>query len=66
MKFEIIVGGKLRHTIEAENMEMAYRGFGTWYNPETHVTIRNPKTNEQHTYTRKLDNAENLLEIIQH
>lgn len=66
MKFEIIVAGKLRHTIEANSMEMAYLGFGTWYNPETPVTIRNPQTNEQCTYTRNLDNAGNLLEIIQH
>lgn len=66
MKFEIIVGGELRHTIEANNMEMAYQGFGTWYNPETPVTIRNPHTRESRTYTRKLDNAGNLLEIIQH
>ena len=66
MKFEVYVNGKYKLETEATNAELAYRGVGCWFMPETPITIRNPETHEETTYTRKLDNAGNLLEVIRH
>lgn len=67
MKFEVIVKGKRRQEdIYASTPEMAYRGICCFYMPETPITIRNSETHEEMTFTRKLDNAGNLQQVIRH
>lgn len=64
MKFEVIVKDGIQQKIDASTPEMAYRGVCSFYMPETPVTIRDVETGECHTYTRILDNAGNLKDII--
>lgn len=67
MKFEVYVRGKRRQEdVYASTPEMAYRGICCFYMPETPITIVDSETHESRTFTRKLDNAGNLLEIIPH
>ena len=65
-RYEIYVNGKYKTEVDAANAEMAYRGWGCCFMPWTPVTIVNKATRESRTFTRKLDNAGNLLEIIQY
>ena len=65
-RYEIYVNGRYETEVDAANAEMAYRGWGCFINPRTPVTIVNKQTRESRTYTRKLDNAGNLLEVIRH
>ena len=65
-RYEIYVNGKLKLSVDAKNAEMAYRSQGCWWLPSTPITIVDSETRESRTFTRRLDNAGNLLEIIQH
>lgn len=65
-RYEIYVNGKLKLSVDAKNAEMAYRSQGCWWLPSTPITIVDSETHESRTFTRRLDNAGNLLEIIQH
>ena len=67
MKFEVYVRGKRRQEdVYASTPEMAYRRICCFYMSETPITIRNIETNEETTFTRRLDNAGNLQQVIRH
>ena len=49
----------------ATSAEMAYRGACCWYSPRTRIAVRDAETGETAIFTRRLDNAGNLLEVVQ-
>lgn len=65
-EYEIIKDGMVRYIVDAPTHEMAYRKEANWWFPETPITIRDKTTGECQTFTRKLDNAGNLVSVIRH
>lgn len=51
--------------VQAASAEMAYRSQCCWYNPGKRVAVRDTTTGETVIFTRRLDNAGNLLEVVQ-
>lgn len=63
--FTIMPEGCRWSEVQAASAEMAYRGACCWYNPGTRVAVRDNATGATVIFTRRLDNAGNLLEVVQ-
>ena len=51
--------------VQAASAKMAYRSQCCWYSPGKRVAVRDTTTGETVIFTRRLDNAGNLLEVVQ-
>lgn len=51
--------------VQAASAEMAYSSQCCWYSPGKRVAVRDTTTGETVIFTRRLDNAGNLLEVVQ-
>ena len=51
---------------EAANHEAAYCFECSWYKPSTRVAVMDLKTGETRIFSRKLDPAGNLIEVVEH
>jgi len=48
----------------ATSAEMAYRSICSWYGTKTRIAVMNTATGEMVTFTRQLDKAGNLVEVV--
>lgn len=53
-------------TCEAANHETAYQLNCSWYKPDTRTAVIDPSTGLTRIYTRELDKAGNLAQVIEH
>lgn len=65
-KYIIMSEGSRWSEIEATSAEMAYRAACCWYSPDKRVAVYDPATGAAVIYSRKLDKAGNLLEVVKH
>ena len=50
--------------VEARTAEMAYCGVCSWFSPSTRIAVLDPETGRATVYTRIIDRAGNLVQIV--
>lgn len=65
-KYIIMPEGCRWMEIEATSAEMAYSGVCCWFTPEKRVTVYDTTTGAAVIFSRKLDKAGNLVEVVRH